>query len=258
MATKTNSKWGAFQKATADRNPRTVWLASGEVGTGKTRFALTGPSPILVQSLDRGLEGVVEGILGADPEKEIYVKEYDWNPQDENFNQQTAIDLRDQIIADFEFGLANARTIVWDKETDMWEVFRYAEFGGPSDAPKDYAKLNQRYFHLINRVKSTPGVNMCLIQSMKDEWGSEATVDRNSGAKKMKPIQTGRRIRTGFSRLDEIVFFDMHHRREKGEFFFDIGKCRQNASLSDQSMPAMTFAEFGTLLVDGTEESDWV
>jgi len=249
--------WSDYSLASASKVCRQIAMLSGEVGTGKTRYALTSPGPLLVQSLDKGTEGVVEDILAEMPDKKVYVKEYDWNPEADDFSQEAAIALRDDIITDFNFALRNARGCVWDKETDIWKVFRYAEFGGPSDAPKNYDKLNARYFHLINQAKSTPGFNFFLIQSMKDEWGSETVVDPGSGARKRKPIQTGKRVRQGFDRLDEIVFTEMHFRRENGQFFVDIGKCRQNSALMDQSMPAYTFAEFGTLLIPNTSEEDW-
>lgn len=251
--------WSTYELATADKSYRQIALLSGEVGTGKTRYALTSPGPLLVQSLDRGTEGVVEQILEDMPDKKVYVKEYEWNPDGDSgdFTQEDAIKVRDEIIKDFEFARTHGHGALWDKETDIWKVFRYAEFGGPSDAPKNYDRLNQRYFHLINLAKSTPGFNFFLIQSMKDEWGTEVVVDQNSGGRKKKPIQTGRRVRQGFDRLDEIVFTEMHFIRKDGEFMFQIGKCRQNSALMDQEIPAVTFAEFGTLLYPSTSEEDW-
>jgi hypothetical protein len=204
------------------------------------------------------MEGVVEAILEDSPEKEIYVKEYEWNPTSD-FDQDAAIGVRDAIIADFNHGLEHGRSIIWDKETDVRAVFQYAEFGSPIDGNiKDYDKLNQRYFHLINKAKSVPGVNVFFIQSMKNEWSmTDGGVDSNTGKRKTKMQQTGRRIKAGYDRLDELVMAELHCRRENGEFFIDVGKCRQNATLQDQTFPGMTFSEFGTLLMPGTTEEDW-
>lgn len=253
-----HNPWSTYQRASSDRICRTIWLASGEVGTGKTRFGLTGPQPVFVQSLDKGLEGVVED-LAAD--KEVYFKEYDWAPvEGEEFSQQQAIELREAILTDFNHALQHARTIIWDKESDIREVFQYAEFGSPmGNNIKDYAKLNQRYFNLINHVKSVPNVNFGLIQAMKDEWvvGDSGKVDQNTGQKKKSFNKSGRRIRSGYDRLDELVMLELHFRREAGEFFIDIGKCRQNAQLMDQTIPAMAFSEFGQLLLPNTSAEDW-
>lgn len=259
MAKTAINTWQDYNKATADASLRTIWMASGEVGSGKTRFGLTGPSPILVQSLDMGTEGVVEQVLKEFPDKQIYIKEYDWDPSTD-FSQQKAVEIRDAIVADFMFGLKNARTILWDKETDIREVFQYAEFGGPTDGNiKDYAKLNARYFHLINTAKKTPGVNFGLFQAMKDEWmiGDSGKVNPTTGEKKKSFNKTGKRIRAGFERLDELVMTEMHFVRHGGEFSIEIGKCRQNTALQDKEFGGMTFSDFGQLLIDGTEAGDW-
>lgn len=253
----TPNPWANYDRATVERVCRTIWMASGEVGSGKTRFGLTAPGPILVQSLDRGLEGVIEGILTDMPEKEIYVKEYDWNPN--NFTQEDAIAIRDAIIEDFTHGLEHAKTVLWDKETDIREVFQYAEFGDPIGGNiKDYAKLNSRYFHLINQVKSVKGVNFGLFQSMKNEWVvGEGKVNPSTGERKKTFNQSGKRIRAGYDRLDELVMTELHFVRTAGEFSIEIGKCRQNPKLQDKTIPGMTFSEFGTMLMEGTEESEW-
>lgn len=255
--------WSGYTRQTAHVTHRSIVLSFGEIDTGKTRLGLTAPGPILVQSLDEGMEGVVEKILGNpadpayDPNKEIYTKSYDWDPSQDSFSQDYAVKLRDEIKRDFYFGLQHARTIIWDKETDIWQVFRYAEFGGPSEAPKNYARLNQEYFKLINAAKATP-VNLFLIESMKDEWGNTKGVNRETGATVTKPVQTGRRIRQGFDRLGEIVLMEIYHTYEDGHFYFEIGKCKQNEQLKGEKIPACTFSELGTLLHPDSTEADWL
>lgn len=262
MAKSGPNGWSQFKRATSDRRLRTIALVSGEVDTGKTRLGLTGPGPILVQSLDKGMEGVVERILGDpsdpaySPDKEIYIREYDWNPAKDDFSQDYAIDLREQIKSDFAYGLKNACTILWDKETDIWQVFRYAEFGAPNDAPKNYPRLNQEYFRLINSAKESD-VNFFMIQSMKDEWVSEKTVDRNTGQSKTKGVSSGRRVRSGFDRLDELVLMEIHCTYEAGKFWFEIGKSKQNKNLTGETMEAVTLPELGTLIFPDTTVEQW-
>ncbi len=244
-----------FKKADSERRCRTIGLSWGEVGTGKTSLWLTAPGPILVQSLDKGLEGIIE--MHATSGKDIYYEEYDWNASAADFSQEYAVEIRDKIIEDFTVALEHCRTVVWDKETNIWEVFRYAEFGGPSDNPKDYAKLNQRYVNLINQAKEG-SINFGLIQSMKNEWGT--VINPNNGKKGGAP--TGERIPAGFAQANELVYVEIRHRREvvkdsPSEFYFDIGKCRQNTALQDQTFQASTFAELGQLLIEGSEAGDW-
>ena len=59
-----------FELASEEYNYRTICSIDGEVGTGKTYFGLTGPAPILVQNIDKGLEFVVEEFIKDG--KEIY------------------------------------------------------------------------------------------------------------------------------------------------------------------------------------------
>ena len=143
--TKSLNPFARFTAADEDSvKQRLVWAAHGEVGTRKTTFGLEAPGPIVVFSLDQGLEGVINRVLKTyreehDAKKAIYVKEYAWSPgqfgDDNEAAQAAASDLRDELSADYEHALTVARTILWDKETNIWELFRYAEFGAPNDAP---------------------------------------------------------------------------------------------------------------------------
>src|SRR5882672_703324 len=113
---------------------RIIGGSYGEVGTLKTSFWLGAPGPILVQNLDNGLEGVIEGYQD---QKEIYVENY--NANTDGVDQEEAIAERDRFILDFEEAITNGiRTIIWDKETQVYELFKYAEFGAPSGNPSNY------------------------------------------------------------------------------------------------------------------------
>lgn len=259
-----------FERATNEgRRYRTILRVVGEKGTGKTRLGLTAPGPILYRSFDDGLEGVIEEFL--EERDDIYVKQYKWHPgsksakdDDGEFNQDYAIELRDETEEDLAFALENGvRTVVDDKETDIWEMYRYAEFGGPSDAPKDYPALNQRYMAMINSVKGY-NCNMILIQGMKDQWATKKRT-KASGQVVESPGSTGVRIPAGFGRLDELVFAEIMCHREGTEFFFDFkadfdpefGKCRQNKDLCGERISARTFSELGELLIEGSSEENW-
>lgn len=267
-ATLNKNTWGEYERITGERKGlRTIWMSSGEHGVGKSRFALTAPGPILVQSLDKGTEGLIESMVEEDPSmaaKGIYVKEYDWDPFRDDFDKTYAESIREEIMKDYMFGLQHARTIIWDKETDIREVFQYAEFGSPTGGNvRDYGRLNQTYFNVINRAKSVPHVNFGLIQGMKDEWveAGKAEVNPRTGQQKFNRKKSGRRIRAGFDRLGEIVMLELHHERRDGEFFIQVGKARQqraSAPVQDQEFPGCTFAQFGTLLIPGTEETEWM
>ena len=146
----------------------------GYAGSGKTEFWLTGPGPVVVQSLDWGLEGVVEKFQDT---KDIRVIDYDWAPSAEDeqtdcFKDQ-AIALRNKFMEDFLFACRHARTVIWDKETDVWNLVRYAEFGAPkADVPRDFDKANQYMRKYVNHPKKLT-INFGLIEDVREEWVSQ-------------------------------------------------------------------------------------
>lgn len=254
---KKGSDWkDRFTNATEmDSKPRIIGLSDGEVGTAKTSFWLGAPAPIVVFSLDQGLQFTVDEFAA---EKEILIREYEWMP-DDNLEQSEAQDIRDKLLEDYDIALLNARTILLDKETNIWELFRYAEFGAPKDSPLNYPELNARYRKFINKAKATD-VNLGLIQSMKDDWG--AKINPKNGKKGAE--KTGNRVPQGFKEADELVHVVLHHVREDGQMAYVVGKSRGPGSRSVQDRkfefldPLSGFRDFATTLFPDTEESDWI
>ena len=253
MAKNSNPLASRFERSLGVVKYRLIGRSSGEVGTGKTHFWLGAPGPIVVMSFDQGLEGVALEEFGK---KEIYPIEYDWTPTD-TLSQDEAKSLRDKWIEDFEHACKFARTVIIDKEDDLWELFRYAEFGEPNDAPRNYPKLNQLYRKYINLPKSTE-INFGLIQGMKDEWKT-VSKKKSSGEVVSAGAATGNRVAKGFGDLDGLVHINLHHRREGGAFHIDVGKARGPAAMDvqDQSYSNVTFSEFAQLVFPDSTEDDW-
>jgi hypothetical protein len=246
-----------YTRATVDEYNihRLIGLSIGEPGSRKSSFWLEGPAPIVVLSFDRGMEGVVDRILrDVSPDKEVYVKEYEWLPTTDT-SQQEAINLRDQYTADFENAIQNARTVIVDTETDLWELFRYAEFGAANDAPRNYPALNQRYRRLINAVKST-NCNLGLIERCKDEWVS--SVNKKTGAK--GAVGSGNRIRSGFGELDGLVHQVLYHTGVGPDTWkIEVGKARgeAGADVAGQTFDNIDFPTFSQMLFPCSDESEW-
>lgn len=238
---------------------RIIWAGYGEPGSGKTSFALGAPGPILFLSFDRGLEGVIEKFQA---EKEIFVKEYDWSPAPGAQLEQTAAeDLRDEFIADIEFGIKTARSVIIDKESDMWDLFKYAEFGfSEAGAPKNWDGLKARVRRIINMAKTTD-VNFGLIQGMRNEWAPGA-VNQQTGKKGI--VQTGRRIRAGMDEIEGLVHINLFHQRKKtdgeSEFSIEVGKARGPGSrdIQDQTFIDVDFKTLASLTFPESDEADWV
>lgn len=252
MAKSGTDKFARFTKADAAVKNRLIWASWGGPGCGKTHFALTAPAPIVVFSFDRGLEGVVEQFQ---KKKDIYVAEYDWSPT-EDLDQQEAVDLRDKVTEDFEAAVLNARTVVIDKETDMWELFRYAEFGAPNDSPRNYPALNQRYRRLINMAKASD-VNFGALQGIKAEWA--AKVNKKTGAQGAGA--TGNMIRAGFGELEGLVHVDLHHSYDKTDksYVIEVGKSRGPGGFEVQgeTLSSIDFPTLAQMVFPDSESEDW-
>lgn len=253
-----SNEWDRYQKADIVGRQRIIAASFGEVGVLKTSFWLTAPPPIVIQSTDHGLEGVVDTYLKdlydkTGKVKDIYVVEYD--PSTADVSQEELQEVRAKFEDDFDHALNHARTIVWDKETQVYEIFKYAEFGAPSDAPSNYYALDQRYRHLINKAKETD-VNFGLIQSMRDAWVPK--VNKKTGAQ--GAAKTEDRIRRGMREIEELVHINIEHALEDGEFMLRIGKSRGpgGRDIQNTTIPYLTFPEFAQLVFPESSEEDWL
>src|SRR5712664_1628954 len=101
------NEFARYTKADATYKHRIIAASYGEVGTGKTSFWLGAPGPIVVQTLDQGLEGVVERFTAN---KEIYVANYDLGQQvGGEHTAELAIAAREKIAEELEQASGVAR-----------------------------------------------------------------------------------------------------------------------------------------------------
>jgi len=143
---------------------------------GKTDWALTAPDPIGVIDCDRGLEGVVEKFVdGRRATKEIYVKSYRKMPvrtQDDHEARWDAVER------DYRILLADStiRSILWDTDTEMWEMARMAFFGKLTQIKSHhYGEVNAAFRKLIdeafdNDKKETVREEESYIRRLGVEW----------------------------------------------------------------------------------------
>ena len=262
MPIKTVPNWGDFTPVNDEIKYRLIWRSFGAEKTGKDHFGLTAPGPIAIQSFDIGLEGVVEKFakgIGV-PKRDIFTCEYEY---EKSFDKAAAQALMDKFDEDFEVALKLARTIIWDTETELWEVARHAEHGinrqgVATDAPKDYVKLNGQYRDRIQRAYDC-GVNLQLIQKVKEKWGTYEVVDRDTGRKTTKPYATGIMEPTGFKEAGYIVQANLEHYWEKERgFVVRVLNCRQNMAVAGEEFVNTSFPELATLIFGEESEEAWV
>jgi hypothetical protein len=244
--------WGDFQLVSDVMPQRMIFRSFGPEKVGKNHFGLSGPGPIAVQSFDIGLEGVAEKFRKQG--KEVRSTTYEFVK--DKCDQDDAIEIRDRFIKDYEIALNKARTIQWDTETELWEIFRFAEFGKASDAPKDYVKLNARYRDLIQQAYDA-NVNLQLIQKVKEKWGTIKKQSRD-GRIVDSPYPTGEMEPTGFKEAGYIVQVNIKHTWDKENGFgINILNCRQNMGVAGETFYDMSFGELAQLVFPGTDDEDW-
>jgi hypothetical protein len=236
---------------------RIVAQSVGEVATGKTTFWLGAPGPMVIQTLDQGLEGVVEPFA---VKKAIYLASYDLVGKmgSNGFTHALAVEARDKFITDFEHAIGVARTIIWDRGSDVFDLFYFAEFG-TDDAfaaapPKDWDRLKGKIRRLIAMAKASE-INFGIIEGMKNEWLSK--VNPKTGSK--AAVQSGNRIPAGMEGIDGLVHIVLNHTREGKAFNLTVEKSRGpgGGDIQDQTFENLTFVDMAQLVFPGSSESEW-
>jgi hypothetical protein len=150
-----------------------------------------------------------------------------------------------KLEAAYQTALRQARTIVVDSATEMWELLRVAAFGKLQQVmPHMYAPVNQEMVRLI-KLAYDSDANLILIHRLKAEWIN----DRRTGNYE-------------FSGMRDVPFLVQCHARlwqADDGYHMKINKCRQNSSivgleLVNQMIDFKTLAQF---VFPDSEEKDW-
>lgn len=256
--TKPAFDFSRYMKAEDVCKPRIVWAGYGASGSGKNHFAFTAPGPIVILSFDNNIKGVVEKFQDT---KDIYVKKYKWLTSNKS-DQSEAQDIRDAYEEDFLAAVALVKdkgTLVVDRESDTWELYRYAEFGAPNAGSiNNYPALHAKIRKLLNVVKETD-INCGFLQGLQNNWSSTGKVNQNTGKKAME--RNGMK-RWGWEELDSQVHVDMEHTFNEDAQTWDIyvRKARGIGSefVQGQTFSNMDFPTMGQLLFPESEDRDWI
>ena len=237
-----------FERATAEARRRLILSVEGRVKQGKTHFALTAPAPIAIQSLDMGLDGVVQKFQRN---KVIHVASYPGITAKElkTLNESEVVarmsEVWEQFVTDYEWGLANARTVVWDTATEAWELVRLARLGKLGQIkPHHYTMVNMEFREIVRRAENS-NTNLLLLHRLKKEY-----VNNES---------TGKWERAGFSDIGSWVHVLARVYRAEDGFHLTVQDCRQNAQLwgMDLPEPMATFPELAQLVFPDSKPEDW-
>ena len=247
-----------FDKATSTlKKLRLLMRIGGLEKQGKTHFALTAPGAVGVLDNDRGIEGVVEKF--AD-EKDIYVKSFREmpmkTPEDYTARWNAFDDYYHRLLSDVA-----VRSIVWDTDTETWEMARLAYFGRPSNIPLKYPPLNALYRKLIDEAYDADK-NLILISRYKKQYVRKSPTSDDSA-------WNGKYEAAGFGELKDIVQVNLRARiavdgNGNNTPSIEVVNCRQNMAMNgkvfddvDDPFYAPTFPCVAANIIEGNTPEDW-
>ncbi len=243
-----------FTRANAPVKKRIIMAIDGLEKSGKSHFALSAPEPIAIINFDIGLDGVVQK---WQDDKDIWVKDVRFVVEDfRKMNQEQAAKAADEILQDitaaYKKVLGQARSIVVDNATELWELVRLSHFGKLEQVkPHHYVHPNNEYREFIRVAFDQDRTNLILLHKMSDEY-----INNES---------TGRKKRKGFSDTGYLVQLNAHCYRQPGQdvpdcFHMTVTDCRQNAEMTglDLSGTDLNFQQLAMQVFPGTIESDWL
>ena len=204
---------------------RKTIVIAGREKQGKTNFALTAPDPIAHFNLDVGLEGVIEKFR---KDKVIYTHDYPYRTEMGASTMAIAQPIWEKFKADYKFFLNSKeiRTIVWDTESEAFDLLRYARLGTlalPRDVSYKYGPVNAEFREMI-RTAFASDKNLIIIKKMKDEY--------------IKDVRTGGDEPAGFKDMSYLVQVNLIDYRDglDGPFHIQVENCRQNPDVAGMDL----------------------
>ena len=243
-----------FEKATSIvLKRRLICRVGGLEKEGKTHFALTAPAPIGAIDMDRGLEGVVEKF--AD-EKDIYVKNLRGMPVQDQKDHEARWDAFEaahrQLLAD-----TTIRSILWDTDTEAWEMARLAYFGKLTQIKSHhYGQVNAAFRKLIDEAFDADK-NLILISRYKKQYVKKNPASDDS-------VWNGKYDAAGFNELASIVQVNLKAKLIRGDDgscipSITIINCRQNMGMNGEVFEGeeACFSWVVAHIIEGTSPEEW-
>lgn len=150
--------------------PNIIVSVTGDPKTGKSHFSLTFPEPIVVYSLDMGLDRVLPHFKG----KNITVKKYPLPLIDSVRPKAYALPIWNELYSEYKKDVENGEyaTIVIDTATALAELARHArteELGQQSLLPVQYGEVNARLSAVLTAPRIS-GTNLVVTHHLKDVY----------------------------------------------------------------------------------------
>lgn len=231
-------------------HPRLIIALSAHQRFGKTHFGLTAPGPIAYFNIDKGDEGVTDKFAG---QKEIF--NFSMNVPTGEKMQEIAEEMWDAFVPAYDAALDDARSIVIDTASELWEILRIAKFGKLREImPYMYTPVNAEFRNLFHKAKESVGTNVIFLHRLKAEYVNNAS--------------TGGYVPAWYNKTQYEVQIVAHMRRydrdleagiENTEFRLFVEDCRHNPDLINVELPAVlsNFPALAQMVIPNSKLEDW-
>ena len=234
---------------------RLVMRIGGFEKEGKTHFGLTAPAPIDVLNIDRGLEGVVEKFART---KEIRMSEdFRAMPSETREDNERRWEA---ILASYTESLENAttRSILFDTDTEGWEIVRLAYFGKLVGVRElHYPEVNSIFRNIID-MAFVHDKNVIFTCRLRKQYVRSKTSEGKDTAS-----WNGLYEESGFGEFASIVQANLRARiiEVDGENYptIKVINCRQNMQMNGEVFEGdmATFSWVAANIIEGTSPEDW-
>ncbi len=206
-----------FKLASVPTTPRPSMLISTEglPKTGQTTFGLSLPRPLYVHELDMR-HGDAFSKLNEESRKDIYVSEYSGEmPSDlsglkegsvSSFQSWVIDSILTPLVRDFLYACKHARSLFFDKGTDLVELAQMGHFGKlEANQQMQYAHPNSFVVGMLQAAKKA-GCIVCVSHELREEY-RDLVMKKNDGTEYTRSARTGRWRRKGLSvnKMEHLV-----------------------------------------------------
>ena len=221
---------------------------------GKTHFALTAPAPIAYFNVDDRSEGVIDKFCD---EKKIYRYDYHDMPRE---NKEHYEMRWEKFLKDFDEAVSSdeIRTIVWDTESEIWEMRRLAAFGRAASIPTAFVPLNKDMRGFFNRVNETDKNFITITRAKKKYVGK--LVPTRDGVKEVSTWDGSYEL-SGWSEVPGKVQVNtrIHYDMGESEFVLRVLNCGLDMGLSGTELRGdmCCFPYLAYSVFPDTDITDW-
>lgn len=236
---------------------RLVTRTSAHEKDGKTHFGLTMPAPIAVLNIDRGLEGMVEKFAKI---KEVHKsKDFRAMPSKTMADNEARWEAILSAYLD-ALGDRNTRSILWDTDTEGWEIIRLGYLGKLIGVKElKYPEINSIFRNVIDLALASDKNVMftCRLRKQYIKTGKKSQAGYDESA------WNGKYETSGFGEFGAIVQANFRARiiNEDGVNIPTIRviNCRQNMQMNGEVFEGdeARFSWVAAHIIEGTSPEDW-